>query len=125
MKEQKRYPDFKTFMAFIYAEADLASNPISSCKAVKEAGTALVKTHQAPKPKDVGYVTVHSIQFIEENSQWPKKTPKQQPQCTFCRNTDHRLDACSKFKTLKLVKSSLLQITMKTDSDLAPSIQYK
>ena len=33
-KEQKRYPAFKTFTAFINAEADLASNPISSCNAV-------------------------------------------------------------------------------------------
>ena len=97
---------------------------MSSCNAVKEVGTASVKTHQAPNLKDVGDMTVHSIQFIEENSQGPKKTPKQQPQCTFCRKTDHQLDACSKFKTLKLV-NSLLQITMKTDSDLALSIQYK
>jgi len=34
MKEQKRYPDFKTFTASINAEADLAPNPISSCNAV-------------------------------------------------------------------------------------------
>ena len=33
-KEQKRYPAFKNFTAFINAEADLASNPISSCNAV-------------------------------------------------------------------------------------------
>ena len=51
IKEHKRYPDFETFTAFINAEADLASNPISSCNAVKEVGTASVKTHQAPKPE--------------------------------------------------------------------------
>ena len=104
MKEHKRYPDFKTFTAFINAEADLASNPISSCNAVKEVGTASVKTHQAPKSKDVGDMTVHSIQKIEENSKEPKETPKPKPQCTFCRKTDHQLDACPKFKTETLEK---------------------
>ena len=104
MKEHKRYPDFKTFTAFINAEADLASNPISSCNAVKEVGTASVKTHQAPKSKGVGDMTVHSIQKIEENSKEPKETPKPKPQCTFCRKTDHQLDACPKFKTETLEK---------------------
>ena len=121
----KEISRFQDFYGFYSCWSGLASNPMSSCNAVKEVGTASVKTHQAPNPKDVGDMTVHSIQFIEENSQGPKKTPKQQPQCTFCRKTDHQLDACSKFKTLKLVKSSLLQITMKTDSDLALKIQYK
>ena len=59
MKQQKRYPDFKTFTA--------ASNPNSSCNAEKEVGTASVKTHEAPKPKDVVDMTVHSIQNIEGN----------------------------------------------------------
>ena len=45
MIERKRYPDFKTFMAIINAEVDPTSNPISSCNAVKEVGTASVKTH--------------------------------------------------------------------------------
>ena len=104
MKEQKRYADLKTFRAFINAEADLASNPISSCNAVKEVGTASVRTHQAPKPKGVGDMTVHSTQKIQENSKEPKETPKQQPQCTFCRKTDHQVDECSKFKTETLEK---------------------
>ena len=68
MKEQKRYPDFKTFTDFINAEANLASSPISPCNAVKEVGTSSVKTHQVPQPKDVGDMTVHSIQKIGENS---------------------------------------------------------
>ena len=114
MKEHKRYPDFKTFTAFINAEADLASNPISSCNAVKEVGTVSVKTHQVPKSKDVGDMTVHSIQKIEENSKEQKETPKPKPQCTFCRKTDHQLDACPKFKTetlderLRFVKENKL-----------------
>ena len=45
MIERKRYPDFKTFMPIINAEVDPTSNPISSCYAVKEVGTASVKTH--------------------------------------------------------------------------------
>ena len=76
MDQNKRYPDFKTFTAFVNAEADLASNLISSCNAVNEVGTASVKTHQAPTPKDVGDMTVHSIQKIEEYSKEPKETPK-------------------------------------------------
>ena len=93
-----------TFTAFVNGEADLASNPISSCNAVKEVGTASVKTHQVPKSTDVGDMTVHSIQKMEENSKEPKETPKPQPQCTFCRKTDHQLDACPKFKTETLEK---------------------
>ena len=104
MIEWKRYPDFKTFMAFINAEVDLASNPISSCYKVKEVGTASVKMHQAPKLKDVSDMTVYSIQKIEENSKEPKETLKQQLQCTFCRKTDHKLDACPKFNTETLEK---------------------
>ena len=104
MKEHKRYPDFKTFTAFINAEADLASNPISSCNAVKEVGAASVKTYQALKSKDIGDMTVHSIQKIEDNSEEAKETPKPKPQCTFCRKTDHHLDACPKFKTETLEK---------------------
>ena len=90
MKEQKRYPGFNTFTAFINAEADLASNPISFCNAVKEVGTASIKAHPARKPKDVVHMTVHSIQKIEGKSTEPKETPKQQSQCTFCRKTDHQ-----------------------------------
>ena len=101
-KEQKRYSDLKTFTTFI--NADLASNLISSCNLVNEGGTASDKTHQAPKPQDVGDMIVHSIQKIEENSKEPKESPKQQPQCTFFRKTDHQLDACSKFKTETLEK---------------------
>ena len=37
---------------------------------------------QAPKPKDVRDMTVHSIQKIEENSKEPKETLKQQLQCS-------------------------------------------
>ena len=102
MKEQKRYSDLKTFTTFI--NADLASNLISSCYLVNEGGTASDKTHQAPKPQDVGDMIVHSIQKIEENSKESKESPKQQPQCTFFRKTDHQLDACSKFKTETLEK---------------------
>ena len=104
MKEQKRYPDFKTFTDFINAEANLASSPISPCNAVKEVGTSSVKTHQVPKPKDVGDMTVHSIQKIGENSKGPKETPKQQPQCAFCRKTDHQLDVCSNLRLRHLRK---------------------
>ena len=99
MIERKRYPDFKSFMAFINAEVDLTSNPISSCYTVKEVGTASVKMHQAPQLKGVSDMTVYSIQKIEENSKEPKETLKQQLQCTFCRKTDHQLDAYPKFKT--------------------------
>ena len=73
MKEQNRFPDLKTFTAFINAEADIASNLNSSCNAVKEVGAASVRTHQAPKAKDVGDMAVHSIQKIEENSKEPKE----------------------------------------------------
>ena len=51
-------------------------------------------------------MTVHSIQKIEGNSTEPKETAKQQSQCTFCRKSDHQLDACFKFKTETLEKRS-------------------
>ena len=46
MKEEKNYPDFKTFTTFISAEADLLCNPISSCHVVKELERATDSTRQ-------------------------------------------------------------------------------
>ena len=99
MKEEKKYPDFKAFATFINAEADFACNPISSCYAVKEAETTSDNTNRAQKPKDERSKTVHSAKTTEESSKQLKETPKQQPQCAFCKKTNHQLDACLRFKT--------------------------
>ncbi|XP_078374366.1 uncharacterized protein LOC144657884 [Oculina patagonica] len=100
IKEEKKYPDFKAFTSFVNAEADIVCNPISSCYAVKEAETTSDSTHQVPpRSKDLKSKTVHSAKTTEENSKQPNETPKQQPQCTFCKKTNHQLDACLRFKT--------------------------
>ena len=98
MKEEKKYPDFKTFTTFISAEADLLCNPISSCHAVKEVERATDSTHQEPKPKCDGKKSVHNTKTTEESSKEPNRTSKTQPQCSFCKRTDHLLNACVKFK---------------------------
>ena len=114
MKEEKKYPDFKTFRTFINAEADLLCNPISSCYAVKEEERAADNTRQVPKPKDVTNRTVHTSNTTEESSKEPNRTPKEQPQCVFCKKTNHQLNDCLRFKTetlenrMNLVKENRL-----------------
>ena len=98
MKEEKKYPDFKTFTTFISAEADLLCNPISSCYAVKEVERTTDSTRQEPNPKYDGKKSVHNTKTTEESSKEPNSTSKLQPQCSFCKRTDHLLNACVKFK---------------------------
>ena len=98
MKEEKKYPDFNTFTTFICAEADLLCNPISSCHAVKEVEKATDSTHQEPKPNYEAKKSVHNTQTMEESSNESNRTSKQQPQCLFCKKTDHLLNACARFK---------------------------
>ena len=98
MKEEKKYPDFKTFTTFISAEADLLCNPISSCYAVKEVERTTDSTRQEPNPKYDGKKSVHNTKTTEESSKEPNSTSKLQPQCSFCKRTDHLLNTCVKFK---------------------------
>ena len=98
MKEEKKYPDFRTFTTFISAEADLLCNPISSCHAVKEAERATDSTHQEPNPKYDGKRSVHNTKTKEESSKEPNRTSELQPQCSFCKKTDHLLNAYVNFK---------------------------
>ena len=77
MKEEKKYPDFKTFTTFISAEADLLCNPTSaSCHAVKEVERATESTHQEPKPKYEGKRSVHSTKTTEERFKRAKQNLK-------------------------------------------------
>ena len=99
MKEEKKYPDFKTFTTFISAEADYLCNPISSFYAVKEAERATESTHKEPNPNYDGKRFVHNTKTIEEGSKEPNSTSKLQPQSLFCKGTDHLLNACVEFKT--------------------------
>ena len=114
IKQEKKYPDFKTFTTFINAEADLVCNPISSCYAVKEVETTSENKNQVQKPNDVKNKTVHSAKATEDNSKEANETPKQQSQCAFCKKTNHQLDACLRFKTetrenrMKFVKENML-----------------
>ena len=113
MKEEK-YPDFRTFTTFIGAEADLLCNPISSCHAVKDVERATDSTHQEPNLRYDGKKSVDNTKMTEESSKEPNRTSKLQPQCSFCKRTDHLLNACVKFKAetrenkLKFVKGNSL-----------------
>lgn len=98
IKEEKKYPDFNSFTTFISAKADLLCNPISWCHAVKEVERATESTHQEPKSKYEGKKSVHNTRTTEESSKEPNRTSKLQPQCLFCKKTDHPLNACVKFK---------------------------
>ena len=98
MKEEKKYPDFKTFTTFISAEADLLCNPISSCHVVKEFERATDSTRQEPNPNYEAKRFVNDTKTTEESSKEPNKTSKPQLQCPFCKMTDHLLNACVKFK---------------------------
>lgn len=111
MKEEKKYPDFRTFTTFISAEADLLCNPLSSCHAVKDVERATDSTHQEPNPRYDGKKSVHNTKMTEESS---NRTSKLQPQCSFCKRSDHLLNTCVKFKAetrenkLKFVKGNSL-----------------
>jgi len=76
IKEEKKYPDFKTFTTFISAEADLLCNPISSCHDVKELERATESTRQEPKPNYEAKSSVHDIKTTEESSKEPNRTSK-------------------------------------------------
>ena len=98
MKEEKKYPDFKTFTTFISAEADLLCNPISSCHVVKKLERATDSTCQELNPNYEAKRFVNDTKTTEESSKEPNKTSKPQLQCPFCKMTDHLLNACVKFK---------------------------
>ena len=99
LREEKTYPDFKTFVTFITAEADLICNPISSCNAVKEA-EAFDNVRKGQRAKDFREnKTNFSAKTTEESSKVQNGNLTPQPKCTFCKKTDHQLDACLKFQT--------------------------
>ena len=98
MKEERKYPDFGTFTTFISAKADFLCNPISSCHAVKEVERATDSTHQEPNLRYDGKKSVHNTKMTDESSKEPNRTSKLQPQCSFCKRTDHLLSAWVKFK---------------------------
>ena len=98
MKEEKKYPDFKTFTTFISAEADLLCNPISSCHVVKELERATDSTRQEPNPNYEAKRFVNDTKTTEESSKEPNRTSKPQLQCPFCKMTDHLLNACVTFR---------------------------
>ena len=98
------YPDFKAFVTFIIAEADLVCNLISSCNAVQELAIS-DNVHKGQINKDFkGSKTIFSAKTTEENLKEPKGDLRQQVECTSCKKTDHHLDACFKFKTEALEK---------------------
>ena len=104
LKEHETYPDFKAFVTFVTAEADLVCNPISSCNAVKELEMS-DNVHKGQRNKDIkGNKTIFSAKTTEENAKEKKGDLRQQVECTFCKKADHHLDACLKFKTEALEK---------------------
>jgi len=81
---------------------------------VKELERATDSPRQEPKPNYEAKRSIHDIKTTEESSKEPNRTSKPQPQCPFCKKTDHQLNACVKFKAetcenkLKFVKQNSL-----------------
>ena len=99
LREEKTYPDFKIFVTSITAEADLICNPISSCNAVKEA-EVFDNVRKGQRAKDFREnKTNFSAKTTEESPKVQNGNLTPQPKCTFCKKTDHQLDACLKFQT--------------------------
>lgn len=74
-------------------------NPISSCNAVKEA-EASDNVRKRQKTNDIREnKTNFSAKTTEESSKVQNGNLTPQPKCTFCKKTDHQLDACLKFQT--------------------------
>lgn len=100
LMEGKDFPSFEEFARFVSVEAEIACNPITSLHAVHSSSSSYVKrnTNENRGSK----VSVFSTQTDANSENTRSNYGKEKPPCMWCKDDQHQLPRCSKFKEKSL-----------------------